>query len=204
MDGFKKPGTNILPLFSLQCDKIQCQSGTTMTAALYCRWVDWPHISVEILPSLVFNECSHVFLQGNKIIRTFQSVNVDPLHVSSQETHAILTFTCQFFFRILYERRPELECNWMKKKLEVFFSVPIGNDFQRRAALPSSEATTSGVAGWNNGAVGEYEEIIDSLMRQIAEQPHKVYSHTWYLSFFLHWQNFWKIKFTLKNANFLR
>ena len=81
MDGFKKPGTNILPLFSLRCDKIQCQSGTTMTAALYGRWVDWPHISVEILPSLVFNECSHVFLQGNKIIRTFQSVNVDPLHV---------------------------------------------------------------------------------------------------------------------------
>ena len=81
IDGFKKPGTNILPLFSLQCDKIQCQSGTTMTAALYGRWVDWPHISVEILPSLVFNECSHVFLQGNKIIRTFQSVNVDPLHV---------------------------------------------------------------------------------------------------------------------------
>ena len=81
MDVFKKPGTNILPLFSLQCDKIQCQSGTTMTAALYGRWVDWPHISVEILPSLVFNECSHVFLQGNKIIRTFQSVNVDPLHV---------------------------------------------------------------------------------------------------------------------------
>ena len=79
--GLKKPGTNILPLFSLQCDKIQCQSGTTMTAALYGRWVDWPHISVEILPSLVFNECSHVFLQGNKIIRTFQSVNVDPLHV---------------------------------------------------------------------------------------------------------------------------
>ena len=56
--------------------------------------------------------------------------------------------------------------------------VPIEAEFERRAALPSSEATTSGVAGWNNGAVGEYEEIIDSLMRQIAEQPHKVYSHT--------------------------
>ena len=27
--------------------------------------------------------------------------------------------------------------------------------------------------------------------------------HTWYLSFFLHWQNFWTIKFTPKNANFL-
>ena len=63
-----------------------------------------------------------------------------------------------------------------KKKLEVKkLNVPIGDDFQRRAALPSSEATTSGVAGWN-GAVGEYEEIIDSLMRQISEQPHKVYS----------------------------
>ena len=49
-------------------------------------------------------------------------------------------------------------------------NVPIGDDFQRRAALPSSEATTSGVAGCNNGAVGEYEEIIDSLMRQISEQ----------------------------------
>ena len=29
-------------------------------------------------------------------------------------------------------------------------------------------------------------------------------SHTWYLSFFLHWQNFWRIKFTPKNANFSR
>ena len=63
----------------------------------------------------------------------------------------------------------------MKKKLEVKnrnkkLNVPIGDDFQRRAALPSSEATTSGVAGWNNGAVGEYEEIIDSLMRQISYQ----------------------------------
>ena len=30
-----------------------------------------------------------------------------------------------------------------------------------------------------------------------------IYSdHTWYLSFFLHWQNFWRIKFTPKNANF--
>ena len=28
--------------------------------------------------------------------------------------------------------------------------------------------------------------------------------HTWYLSFFLHWQNFWRIKFTPKNANFSR
>ena len=26
--------------------------------------------------------------------------------------------------------------------------------------------------------------------------------HTWYLSFFLHEQNFWRIKFTPKNANF--
>ena len=25
-------------------------------------------------------------------------------------------------------------------------------------------------------------------------------AHTWYLSFFLHWQNFWRIKFTPKNA----
>ena len=120
MDGFKKPGTNILSLFSLQCDKIQCQSGTTMTAALYGRWVDWPHISVEILPSLVFNECSHVFFAGqqdNKNIPICQCW--PPSCLVGQETHAILTFTCQFFFRILYERRPELECNWMKKKLEV-------------------------------------------------------------------------------------
>ena len=29
-------------------------------------------------------------------------------------------------------------------------------------------------------------------------------NHTWYLSFFLHEQNFWRIKFTLKNANFSR
>ena len=69
----------------------------------------------------------------------------------------------------------------MKKKLEVKnrnkkLNVPIEDDFQRRAALPSSEATTSGVAGCWNGAVGEYEEIIDCLMRQISEQPHKVYS----------------------------
>ena len=28
--------------------------------------------------------------------------------------------------------------------------------------------------------------------------------HTWYLSFFLHWQNFLRIKFTPKNANFSR
>ena len=28
--------------------------------------------------------------------------------------------------------------------------------------------------------------------------------HTSYLSFFLHWQNFWKMKFTPKNANFSR
>ena len=28
--------------------------------------------------------------------------------------------------------------------------------------------------------------------------------HTWYLSFFLHEQNFWRIKFTPKNANFSR
>ena len=31
-----------------------------------------------------------------------------------------------------------------------------------------------------------------------------VLSHTSYLSFFLHMQNFWRIRFTLKNANFLR
>ena len=37
------------------------------------------------------------------------------------------------------------------------------------------------------------------------EQPcHLCNGHTWYLSFFLHWQNFWKIKFTPKNANFSR
>ena len=29
-------------------------------------------------------------------------------------------------------------------------------------------------------------------------------NHTWYLSFFLHRQNFWRIKFTPKNANFSR
>ena len=29
-------------------------------------------------------------------------------------------------------------------------------------------------------------------------------AHTLYLSFFLHGQNFWRIKFTLKNANFSR
>ena len=29
-------------------------------------------------------------------------------------------------------------------------------------------------------------------------------AHTSYLSFFLHWQNFWRIKFTPKNANFSR
>ena len=28
-------------------------------------------------------------------------------------------------------------------------------------------------------------------------------NHTWYMSFFLHEQNFWRIKFTPKNANFL-
>ena len=28
--------------------------------------------------------------------------------------------------------------------------------------------------------------------------------HTWYLSFFLHWQNFWRIKFTPKKTNFSR
>ena len=28
--------------------------------------------------------------------------------------------------------------------------------------------------------------------------------HTCYLSFFLHWQNFWRIRFTPKNANFSR
>ena len=27
-------------------------------------------------------------------------------------------------------------------------------------------------------------------------------NHTWYLSFLLHWQNFWRIKFTPKNVNF--
>ena len=132
MDGFKKPGTNILPLFSLQCDKIQCQSGTTMTAALYGRWVDWPHISVEILPSLVFNECSHVFLQGNKIIRTFQSVNVDPLHVLLVRRLKLFWHSLISFYRILYQRRPELECNEEKNRkkvknstfqLEMIFSV---------------------------------------------------------------------------------
>ena len=30
------------------------------------------------------------------------------------------------------------------------------------------------------------------------------FDHTWYLSFFLHEQNFWRIKFTPKNANFSR
>ena len=29
-------------------------------------------------------------------------------------------------------------------------------------------------------------------------------THTWYLSFFLHEQNFWRIKFTPKDANFSR
>ena len=29
-------------------------------------------------------------------------------------------------------------------------------------------------------------------------------THTWYLSFFLHCQNFWRIKFTPKNATFSR
>ena len=101
-----------------------------------------------------------------------------PSCLVGQETRA---FSLISFYRILYQRKPVLECNWMKKKLEVKnrnkkLNVPIEDDFQRRAALPSSEATTSGVAGWNNGAVGEYEEIIDSLMRQISEQPHKVYS----------------------------
>ena len=28
--------------------------------------------------------------------------------------------------------------------------------------------------------------------------------HTWYLSFFLHWQNFWRVKLTPKNTNFSR
>ena len=37
-------------------------------------------------------------------------------------------------------------------------------------------------------------------------RPRKVsfFNHTWYLSFVLHGQNFWRIKFTLKNANFSR
>ena len=34
--------------------------------------------------------------------------------------------------------------------------------------------------------------------------PQAALFHTWYLSFFLHWQNFWRIKFTPKNANFPR
>ena len=33
---------------------------------------------------------------------------------------------------------------------------------------------------------------------------HACLLHTWYLSFFLHEQNFWRIKFTPKNANFSR
>ena len=39
---------------------------------------------------------------------------------------------------------------------------------------------------------------------RIILQNHQTYRITWYLSFFLHWQNFWGIKFTPKNANFSR
>ena len=30
------------------------------------------------------------------------------------------------------------------------------------------------------------------------------WEHIWYLSFFLHWQTFWRLKFTPQNANFSR
>ena len=40
--------------------------------------------------------------------------------------------------------------------------------------------------------------------KSFAQCASKGWKHTWYLSFFLHWQNFWRIKFTPKNANFSR
>ena len=40
--------------------------------------------------------------------------------------------------------------------------------------------------------------------QDIAYQISKSRAHTLYLSIFLHGQNFWRMKFTPKNANFLR
>ena len=51
---------------------------------------------------------------------------------------------------------------------------------------------------WNECLHLRTSEMSIDMGRRIVQ------CHTWYLSFFLHWQNFWRKKFTPKNANFSR
>ena len=49
------------------------------------------------------------------------------------------------------------------------------------------------------------DRVILGAVREKNQQTYtKHKAHTWYLSFFLHKQNLWRIKFTPKNANFSR
>ena len=60
----------------------------------------------------------------------------------------------------------------------------------------------TGTSNYANGAEG----ILDNNDPQCwwGKIIFATQGHTWYLSFFLHEQNFWRIKFTPKSANFSR
>ena len=73
-----------------------------------------------------------------------------------------------------------------------------------------------GGAGWYLAVLGQYRAVLVNILCYWVSKErnwsiHDNFGtvegstgHTLYLSFFLHGQNFWRIKFTPKNANFLR
>ena len=83
------------------------------------------------------------------------------------------------------------QCQWVTK-----FCAKFGRSrIPRRASIPNSFIVLRCM--WKEPAPFHFDYLTTSLSKWKR-------IHTSYLSFFLHWQNFWKIKFTPKNANFSR
>ena len=102
---------------------------------------------------------------------------------SQKLVHASMNGTgCQTKVLDLKKRSPFL-CS--RKK------IPMRQQWMRRGCSPRT-------------SINERASRSARIERHQLAQDAKLKYHTLYLSFFLHGQNFWRIKFTPKNANFSR
>ena len=72
---------------------------------------------------------------------------------------------------------------------------------------PEADAVSGLIkAHWKSleGAFSDGMQTLSQSHWSFKLHPHPAWIHTWYLSFFLHEQNFWRIKFTPKKTRKLR
>ena len=113
-------------------------------------------------------------------------------HFKCIKKHKSLPRNCCFIVITLCSPQKKLFSTEMHKCSTVIFCTQMTPYFVQKVVL--NEKIITGVNMYRN---------FFTQMLIFQTIPGGV-GHTWYLSFFLHWQNFWRIKFTQKNANFSR